>query len=304
MKLFVLIYCFTIHILHSKNLQIPINIDDLLNYKSSSIRAEFPPPIDYYDNSIWILDAINTKIKSLNKDKKDINLKKFKKSFPVDDFKIMSYGKIFLMSKQLTSLALFDIYSKKLKILSKKSAKNDMFFEMTSLKKRSNQVFVSDLVSGYIRIFSEHGYFLGSLQSFSHDFLPFSATEAITLHSEGNISSLGWTALSGGKKVFYSQEKTKKDEFISLSFAGIDSSKNVYVQKIYGTIHGLAKLAVQKISPDGSLVFEKKVNMSLFEYQEFQRFFFIKPDGSMFQFKYVESSNSLVLKELGMAIKS
>ncbi|MCJ8344023.1 hypothetical protein MJH12_00625 [bacterium] len=269
-----------------------------MNYKGSQSRVSFPPPMDFYDQQMWIFDVISKKLISVKDPTKKIDLESVNQKFPIDDFKIMSYGKIFLLSKQRTSLALFDSYRKRLQLISKKSQKNDMFFEMTSMKKLSNQIFISDSVSGYIRIFSNSGYFLGSLKAYTEDFLPFSALEVITLQSEGQIASLGWSSMTGGQKVFYSQEKTKEDEFISLKFAGIDSNKNVYVQKVYGPTHGLAKLAIQKISPRGDLIFEKETEMSLFEYQEFERFFFVNKDGSISQFKHISSKDSLVLRPI------
>jgi hypothetical protein len=282
----------------AKDYKIPLKLSELININSLSTRAAFPPPMDYHDNQIWVLDTVGAQIKSLKDSSVNIDISRFQKKFPVDDFKIVSYTKVFLMSKQKLSLASYNSLSKKLKVISKKSKKNDMFFEMNSIKKASERIYVSDLVSGFIRIFSKHGFFLGSIELSSEDFLPFSPIEVITLFSEGDVSSLGWTSMSGGKKVFYSQEKSVNDEFVTLSFAGIDQYKNIYVQKIYGSIHGLAKLAILKVSPKGDLISEKKVAMSLFEYQEFQHFFFVEPKGSVYQIKHHEKSDSLVLEAL------
>ncbi|MCO4780776.1 MAG: hypothetical protein KC646_00525 [Candidatus Cloacimonetes bacterium] len=287
----------------AQDLTIPLNLSELIDKNSVNTRAVFPPPMDYYDHQIWILDTVNSKIKSLSDDKLNIDLSSFQKRFPVDDFKIVSYSKIFLMSKQKLSLASYDSLSKKLTIISKKSEKNDMFFEMSSLKKAADKIYVSDLVSGFIRIFSKHGFFLGSIKFSSEDFLPFSPVEVITLFSEGDVSSLGWASISGGKKVFYSEAKSDNDEFVTLSLVGMDQDKNTYVQKIYGSTHGLAKLAVQKISPKGDLISEKKVAMTLFEYQEFQRFFFVTPKAQVFQIKHNEKSDSLYLKSLDLILK-
>jgi hypothetical protein len=253
----------------------------------------FPPPMTISDGKLVLLDMPDQEIRFYNPSGQVERVVSVKKGVmatwgPFHDFVMINPTQFFLTSWTQKSMVRLNDTLAHYKLLAMENGSLDYFASVGDSIFSEGFLFVNDLSGGSVRIFSKRGSYLGSVTGGGVQFYPFALDEMLSIAERGGLSVIYKVRMDGSKTPFYEYPKGEEEEANTLRFVGLDSQKNVYVEKLYSAQLGERKADLFRFSPSGSLTGKVTFGLTEKEYFEFENYFQIMSDGAV-RISYVVS---------------